>query len=46
MLSENTPTLDQVLERAIKQQFDVNPTATRNYLEHIEFANYLDTRTL
>ena len=46
MLDLKSPALEQVLERAIKQQFDVNPVATRNYNEHIDFAQYLESRTL
>jgi hypothetical protein len=38
MLEEQKPVIEQILERAIKQQFDVNPVATRNYQEHVEFA--------
>ncbi len=41
MLADSQPTIEQIIERAIKQQFDVNPVATRNHQEHADFADYL-----
>jgi hypothetical protein len=31
MVADSNPTIEHILERAIKQQFDVNPVATRNH---------------
>lgn len=46
MMAGQKPSVEQIIERAIKQQFDINPVATKNYQEHVEFAQYLDSRQL
>ena len=46
LFTKTRPAIEQILDRGLQCQFDINPVSTQNAQEHAKFAKYLKEQIL